>query len=253
MIKGDINMDGLVTDADYVLLQQIILGMYQPSKEQIEAADMDNSGGKPTMKDLVALERLLQTRVPGDANGDGVLTGEDVTVMQKEIAEILKLDDRCLQNADIDGNGKVNMLDVMMLQRILAGIIDAETKRNKVVIPLKIFETGEYLSWFVTTQAAYEVKVTLRDDKKTYFSERKQGISITPPLAVGSGEYIGKNLVLEIYIPQSREIRTLPSMNTITDDTGKVVAHSFTCCGEDWIDNDFNDFYINLVGWKSKK
>lgn len=253
MIKGDINMDGLVTEEDRILLQKMILGMYRASREQIEAADMDNSGGKPTMNDLLALERLLQTRIPGDANGDGKLNDADVTVMQKEIAEILKLDKRCFQNADINADGKVNMLDVIMLQRVLAGIIDMGGRRNKITIPLNRFEKGEYLSWFVTTQAAYEVTVTLKDDRKTYFSKKKKSLSITPPLAVGSDEYIGDNLVLEVFIPESKEIRALPTTNTITADTGKVVAHTFTCCGEDWIDNDFNDFYINLVGWKSKK
>lgn len=252
MIKGDVNKDGLVTDADVVLLQKIIAGIYKADPATIKAADMDNNG-KLTTQDLLILQRRLGTMIPGDANGDGVLSNEDVIVMQKYIAEMLKLDDRCLQNADINADGKVDMLDVIMLQRVLAGIIDARTKRNKVRIPLKSFEKGEYLSWFVTTQAAYEVTVTLKDDKKTYFSKKKKGLSITPPLAVGSEEYIGENLVLEVSIPQSQEIRTMPSTNTIVTDTGKVVAHSFTCCGEDWIDNDFNDFYINLVGWKSKK
>lgn len=118
---------------------------------------------------------------------------------------------------------------------------------------LKEFETGEYLSWFVTSQAANKATITLRDDKTQYFSESKDTTNIEPPLAVGSNRYVGKNLVLEISIPQSDEIRPLPAMHTIISDTGKVLGHSFTCCGEDWSDNDYNDFYINLVGWKSKK
>lgn len=256
MIKGDVNLDGVVNNEDLILLQRAIAGMFKLSEEAMRAADMDNSGGKPTMRDVIKLQELLRKKVPGDVNGDGIVDERDVKKLQEAIAEIIKLDSRCFENADINEDGKLNMLDVITLQKLIAGIIDGykanQPKRNKITIQLGEFEKGEYLSWFATTQAANEVTVTLKDSKKTYFSAKKKSINIAPPLAVGNADYVGSNLVLEISIPQSDEIRPLPSMNTIISDTGKVLGHSFTCCGEDWTDNDYNDFYINIVGWKSK-
>lgn len=249
MMKGDIDKDGLVTDKDVWLLQQAIADKFKLSASELRAADMDGDG-KPTMQDVVDLQRLLAKMLPGDVNGDGMVDIKDAQILKKELLKLLRL--------DVEGGAdQISITDAALLQKLIDGIIASylasQPKRNKLTIELKEFETGEYLSWFVTSQAANKVTVTLRDDKTQYFSESKDTTNIEPPLAVGSNRYVGKNLVLEISIPQSDEIRPLPAMHTIISDTGKVLGHSFTCCGEDWSDNDYNDFYINLVGWKSKK
>lgn len=249
MMKGDIDKDGLVTDKDVWLLQQAIADKFKLSASELRAADMDGDG-KPTMQDVVDLQRLLAKMLPGDVNGDGMVDIKDAQILKKELLKLLRL--------DVEGGAdQISITDAALLQKLIDGIIASylasQPKRNKLTIELKEFETGEYLSWFVTSQAANKVTVTLRDDKTQYFSESKDTTNIEPPLAVGSNRYVGKNLVLEISIPQSDEIRPLPAMHPIISDTGKVLGHSFTCCGEDWSDNDYNDFYINLVGWKSKK
>ena len=249
MMKGDIDKDGLVTDKDVWLLQQAIADKFKLSASELRAADMDGDG-KPTMQDVVDLQRLLAKMLPGDVNGDGMVDIKDAQILKKELLKLLRL--------DVEGGAdQISITDAALLKKLIDGIIASylasQPKRNKLTIELKEFETGEYLSWFVTSQAANKVTVTLRDDKTQYFSESKDTTNIEPPLAVGSNRYVGKNLVLEISIPQSDEIRPLPAMHTIISDTGKVLGHSFTCCGEDWSDNDYNDFYINLVGWKSKK
>lgn len=251
MIKGDINKDGLVNDVDVWLLKQAVTKKIKLSDSELKAADMDNDG-KITMKDVEELQSLLKKMIPGDVSGDGVIDGKDLELLNREILKLLRLDTYVN-----DSNNNLTTTDVFLLQKLIEGIIasyiENQPKKNKVTIKLDEFEKGEYLSWFVTTQAAYTVTVTLKDDKKTYFSNSKGTVNIEPPLAVGSGEYIGSNLVLEISIPQSDEILPLPSMHTMISDTGKILGHSFTCCGEDWKDNDYNDFYINVVGWKSKK
>lgn len=256
MIKGDINNDGIINQKDAELLWKAVLGTIKLSPSQKKAADLNNDN-KITKSDLNALNEILRLRISGDANGDVSLTQDDVEIIKKAIGEKLKLDDRLLENADINRDGTLNMHDLVLLQRLIAGIIaDYEARRpknNKITIKLDSFETGEYLSWFVTTQAAYNVHVLLKDDSNpAYIDNSKSTTNIEPPLAVGTRRYTGKNLVLEISIPQSDDIKVIPSMSTIITDSGKIVGHSFTCCGEDWVDGDFNDFYINLVGWKSK-
>lgn len=258
MIQGDVNKDGLVTQLDFKLLTRAVAGIVNLPKDSLVAADLDKSGGKPTVNDLLLLMELLEKSIPGDTNGDGIIDKNDVITIQKHIAGIIHLEGKLLENADVNGDHEVNIQDATMLQKLIKGIVDGyivehtKPKHNKIVLQLESFQKGEYLSWFVTTQAAYEVTVTLKDDNKTYFSAKKQSTNIEPPLAVGNDRYAGNNLRLEISVPQSNDIKPLPSMHTMISDTGKVLGHSFTCCGEDWIDNDYNDFYINIVGWKSK-
>lgn len=250
MAKGDVNGDRLITDEDYYLIKNAIANIVTLNDEAAEAADM-NGDNKITVADLEQLEQVLSLKIAGDANGDGKLSQEDVEVIQHHILGSLKLEGKLLENADVNNDGKVSMEDVFYLQKLLASII--KVKNNKVTIRLDAFDKGEYLSWFVTTQAAFDVTVELKDDSKSYFRNHKGTLDIAPPLAVGSDVYTGNNLRVEISIPESDDIKTLPTMTAIITNTGKIVGHNFICCGEDWNDADYNDFYINIVGWKSKK
>lgn len=119
MLKGDANQDGIVDEKDALELNKIITGKIIPTPEQRYAADMDNNGVL-NMKDITALKRLLNQYIPGDADGDGQLSDNDVTTMQKDIADRLHLTGRNFQNADCDGNGKISLQDVVDLQRYLA-------------------------------------------------------------------------------------------------------------------------------------
>lgn len=256
MVKGDINYDGLVTEEDLAILDAAIKKLVVLDKKAQGAADLTGDR-KVTVADLNELRKVLSTRILGDVNGDGMVTEADLKALEDMINGKLKMDIRCLSNADISGDGKVDRIDLQLLKKlmdaIIKGYIETRPKNNKVTINLGEFEKGEYLSWFVTTQASYEVTMTLRDDKKIYFKGTKKELNIAPPLAVGNDTYTGTNLRLEISIPESEDIKVIPSMTSIITNTGKVVGHSFTGCGEDWNDADYNDFYINIVGWKSKK
>lgn len=252
MAKGDVNSDRLITYEDYILIKNAIAKVITLNAEATKAADW-NGDKKITVADLEELNKVLALKITGDANGDGVLSQEDVKVIEDHIAGKLKLEGKLLKNADVNNDGKVDKRDVDFLKNLIDAIIEAnKVKNNKITIQLNAFEKGEYLSWFVTTQAAYEVTITLKDDSKTYFTGKKKGTNIAPPLAVGNDEYSGKNLRLEISIPESDDIKTLPTMSAIITNTGKIVGHNFICCGEDWIDANYSDFYINIVGWKHK-
>ena len=252
MAKGDVNSDRLITYEDYILIKNAIAKVITLNAEATKAADW-NGDKKITVADLEELNKVLALKITGDANGDGVLSQEDVKVIEDHIKGKLKLEGKLLKNADVNNDGKVDKRDVDFLKNLIDAIIEAnKVKNNKITIQLNAFEKGEYLSWFVTTQAAYEVTITLKDDSKTYFTGKKKGTNIAPPLAVGNDEYSGKNLRLEISIPESDDIKTLPTMSAIITNTGKIVGHNFICCGEDWIDANYSDFYINIVGWKHK-
>ncbi|MEE1218864.1 MAG: dockerin type I repeat-containing protein, partial [Ruminococcus sp.] len=55
--------------------------------------------------------------VIGDIDGDGELKIQDVTMLQRYLAEVIELDDTQLSNADADFNDNVNVQDVTTMQR----------------------------------------------------------------------------------------------------------------------------------------
>lgn len=111
---------------------------------------------------------------------------------------------------------------------------------------------GYFMSWFVTTQAAFKITVTLKDNSKTYFSASKQSTNIAPPLACSYGTICGDDLKITVDIPQSRKIFGGPHSNDITTDDGTVVGKEFNLCLEDSDDKDYNDAAISIIAWKSK-
>jgi hypothetical protein len=42
------------------------------------------------------------------------------------------------------------------------------------------------------------------------------------------------------------------SSNAILDKQSNTVGFVYDYCVEDWLDKDYNDYYINIVGWTKK-
>ncbi|MDR2166900.1 MAG: hypothetical protein LBE35_03490 [Clostridiales bacterium] len=121
-------------------------------------------------------------------------------------------------------------------------------------IKLSNIKPGTYLSWFATTQAAFETKMVLKDNKKVYFDATRKSTNINPPMAIGSAWYEGEGLEIYIEVSDAQQIDLNAFINTFTLLTpeGEEVGYSFTCCGEDQHDKDYNDFYLNVMAWKGK-
>lgn len=61
----------------------------------------------------------------GDVNGDYAVTIHDATMLQRFLAEWIELnmtDEKMFRQADMDGNGRVDISDVTEIQRELAGL-----------------------------------------------------------------------------------------------------------------------------------
>jgi len=112
------------------------------------------------------------------------------------------------------------------------------------------FPQGYFMSWFVTTQAAFLVKAKLYDDSKVYFEAEKQSMNIEPPLSSGYGTIVGNQLRLDIDEPQSAKLDSSINTYNITTDTGAIVGYGYNICIEDYNDHDYNDVSISLVAWK---
>ena len=111
---------------------------------------------------------------------------------------------------------------------------------------------GYFMSWFITTQAANRVTVTIRDREKQYMSASKQSTHISPPLGSGYAMVENDGLKVVVEVNNARNLLGSPHSNDITTDDGSVVGKEFTLCIEDYIDEDYNDVAISIIAWKSK-
>ena len=48
------------------------------------------------------------------------------------------------------------------------------------------------------------------------------------------------------------ELKGTPVLYDIKDENGVVTGKSFSMAFEDYIDSDYNDIYVNIVGWNNK-
>lgn len=58
----------------------------------------------------------------GDLNGDGKITALDIVKMQRIIAGLDQLDSKLLSVGDLNGDGKITAVDIVKIQRHIAGI-----------------------------------------------------------------------------------------------------------------------------------
>ena len=73
---------------------------------------------------LTYITAIYKEHIKGDVNGDGEVTVADATDIQKNIADILKFNEKQMAVADINGDGDISIADVTILQKYIAGLID---------------------------------------------------------------------------------------------------------------------------------
>ena len=78
----------------------------------------DDIGGTLVIKALT--NGKTDTNIKGDADFNGRVDINDVTVIQKHVAKSVKLEDYKLQNADFNGDGTVNISDATAIQKHIA-------------------------------------------------------------------------------------------------------------------------------------
>lgn len=127
--------DNKVKNTDY-----IIAVVKDPNANDILSADnllyidqfaSDNDGKisvlLPVSSDVKDYEIVLfgpeKTNKKGDVDGDGEVTVDDATAIQKYAVEFLEFDSEQIAAADVDGDGKVSIGDVTIIQKYIADII----------------------------------------------------------------------------------------------------------------------------------
>ena len=108
-------------------------------KVQIDVSNFDlasKSGAKMT---ITVSYPEPSGKLYGDINGDGQITIDDATTLQKYIVKMVDLDDDAKICADVNGDGRISVMDVTFIQRYLAGSTGKaygyENLTGKVAIP----------------------------------------------------------------------------------------------------------------------
>ena len=128
---GDVNEDGVINEKDVTRLKQYLNNTYNISEQQIINSDV-NRDGKVNAVDVILLikysvnpykyDNCLPNKpitdyiLYGDINEDGEITEEDSTLLSNYLNNNTKISDQALKNSDINGDGKVNIIDLGLLQ-----------------------------------------------------------------------------------------------------------------------------------------
>lgn len=119
---------------------------------------------------------------------------------------------------------------------------------------LEQFQKGYFLSWSVSTQCWNTVSVTLKVGNTIYFSNRKNGHSTDLQIiSQGSRNHDRDGTpVLTITIDEASTLKQSFTSGAINNQRAHKVGYVYNFCIEDSTDDDYNDVYVNIVGWVKK-
>ena len=118
-------------------------------------------------------------------------------------------------------------------------------------IPLELVPQGWYVSWFMATQAAFNICVTLADGSKTYVNNKCRQSTAFGVLDEGFAQVVGTGMSLTVNISSSDEILVVNHPVVVPNVKGLAVAQGYVFAFEDADDQDFNDLYCTIMAWKS--
>ena len=130
-LYGDTNEDGEITSQDGQRLYEIIKNSNTATNQQLKNADV-NGDGKVNKIDYILLNSFItnESKYPdtlpyypikdyilyGDLNSDGEITEADSTLLYNYLDTGIRKSDQALKNSDVNGDGKVNIVDLGLLQ-----------------------------------------------------------------------------------------------------------------------------------------
>jgi hypothetical protein len=123
-------------------------------------------------------------------------------------------------------------------------------------VNLPQIKKGYFMEWTVATQCWGAVTATLYDDSKTYFTVSKAYVRNGSLTLLQQSEAVcentGTSLKLKVEFPNSTAVKVSDSPGAVTNQNLGTVGYVYSFCFEDSTDNDYNDLYVNIVGWKNK-
>lgn len=119
---------------------------------------------------------------------------------------------------------------------------------------LEQFPKGYFLAWSVSTQCQNTVNVTLKVGDTVYFSANKGNRSTNLQMISQANRTHDCNgtPVLTITVNESKTLKQSITSGAINDQRARKVGYVYDFCIEDAGDDDYNDVYVNIVGWAKK-
>ncbi len=119
------------------------------------------------------------------------------------------------------------------------------------IVYLTEINTGDVMVWSACAQTSYQGDLTLMDDTETYASIHKDNGGGIDLLGSGKAFYNGgENLRIVLSMPESSDLHYQAFTNPILKPSEEVAGTITSICYEDSINEDFNDFYFNIVAWR---
>jgi len=119
-LKGDVTLDSKLNQEDVDLLFAYVSGSKVLSGEALKNADYDGDG-IVNVKDALQLQKQVgikvESKLSGDVTLDSRINQTDVDLLYVHVSGKTTLTGQAFKNADYDGDGKVNMRDVLQLQK----------------------------------------------------------------------------------------------------------------------------------------
>lgn len=112
-------------------------------------------------------------------------------------------------------------------------------------------QKGDFMYWNCISQTYYNGILTIKDDTCVYATiEKTDRKSSLQTLGAGSALYEGgANLRVELSMPECTDLKCAGVTSDTLAPSGKVVGQTSSLCYEDSTNDDFNDFYLNIVSW----
>ena len=133
-VIGDINGDGAISMADSTIARAYVSGKITLTKQQLFNADV-NADGKVDTIDVLLIQKSankqINNKLPnepitdyvfyGDVNEDGSITILDAQRVNESLNSNKSLTKQQFKNADVNVDGKVNEIDIILITRFLPG------------------------------------------------------------------------------------------------------------------------------------
>lgn len=118
--KGDVDGNGAIDIVDLEMIKGAILGKLTLTDKQKEAADM-NGDGEVSSADYVLLKNQIASQYElGDVNMDGVIDENDVALVQQYVLGNVTLNPVQLILGDVNNDGEVTTRDAQLIEEMIA-------------------------------------------------------------------------------------------------------------------------------------
>jgi hypothetical protein len=121
-------------------------------------------------------------------------------------------------------------------------------------VPVSCREPHYFLAWTISSQCYNTGKVTIKSGGNVLVEAHKNSRNCNFTMLNQSHADINSNIVqVEVEIKEAvNELKNSKTGGAILDNAGRKVGYVYSVCIEDGADDDYNDIYINLVGWSKK-